>query len=244
MPTAASGLRLGGPRTTLALIAVVLVGACGGGHESGLAVSPDVLDWGRVVHGDRVIRELTLSNTSDRAIYVNEVKANCACVQPGPFQRNLQPGETRTVQVALETRTLPIGELKGKKLDILSTDLRQPFAEAKVRASIYRTHTMAPPQRLDVGRLAGDRRDRSWRVHIQPLGEARVEVVRAVVSPPGVFVVTPEEMDNGYDLVIEVADDAGGEGAFQTQLAVELEVEEDGRPKRRIVERLRVDGSW
>ncbi len=79
---------------------------------------------------------------------------------------------------------------------------------------------------------------------IRPVGDATVRVTRAVVSPPGVFDVSTEETPEGYDLVLRVTNGAGGEGVFQTQLAVELEVEESGKPLRRAVERLRVDGSW
>lgn len=228
----------------LAVASVLLGAGCGYGDDAGLVVSPGLLDWGRIVRGQTVVRVLTLRNASKRAIYVNEVKPNCKCVQPGPFQRNLQPGEEREVQVVLDTRTLPVGELKGKKLDILSSDPHQPFASADVAATIYVTHTLVPEQRLDVGRVAGDRRKRTWRVLLRPVGEARIELIRAVISPPGIFEVTSENVDGGHDLLIRVAEGARGEGVIQTHLAVELEVEENGRPKRRAVERIRVDGSW
>ena len=244
MVTPISSIRRVGRLTALALTAAVLLGGCGGGDEAGLVVAPSVLDWGQVIHGERLVRELTLTNTSKQAIYVNEVKPNCKCVQPGPFQRNLHPGESRTVQVVLDTSTLPIGELKGKKLDILSNDPHQPFASADVVATVYRTHTIAPEGRLDVGRLAGMRRDLDWRVLLRPVGDAKIELVRAVVSPAGVFDITTEAVDDGHDVLLRVAKDAGGDGVIQCRLAVELEVEEPGRAKRRAVERIRVDGSW
>ena len=227
------------------LVGTWIAGAgCGGGDEGGLVVSPAVLDWGRVLHGERQVRELTLRNTSRHAIYVNEVKANCKCVQPGPFQRNLKPGEERRVQVTLETSTLPIGELKGKKLDILSSDQAEPHRQTEVRATVYRTHRIAPEQRLDVGRLAGERRQETWRVLIRPVGDARVKLVRALVTPPGLFDVATEVAEAGQDLILSVAEGATGQGAVRAQLAVELEIEENGKPRRHAVERIRVDGSW
>ena len=226
------------------LFLVLVSAGCGNGAAEGLVATPTALDWSRVVRGNRVVRTFTLQNTFDRAIFVTEVKPNCKCIQVGPFQRNLQPGESRQVQVTLDASTLPIGELKGKKLDILSSDPTKPHLSVDIHATIYVTHTIAPEQRLDVGHLQGDRRDHTWRVHVRPVGAARIRLVRAVIAPTGIFDVRSEDVEDGHDLLIRVADGVEGEGAIQTVLAVELEVEETGKAPWRRVERIRVDGRW
>ncbi len=92
-------------------------------EKAALSVDDPVFDWGSVYQGEKIDHTFTLSNKSDKAFTIKEVKLNCGClVAMGEVkEKRLDPGKSMPVAIRVDTTKLKSGPLT--KTATIKTDV-------------------------------------------------------------------------------------------------------------------------
>ncbi len=156
---------------TTAVLFSILAGASAPCADDGkdapaLVARPDRIDYGQVLSGEIVTREIRLLNKKNRDITISRITFTCGCTIPeitlpsgrviypdkivdGPLFL-LEPGETATVRLAFQARTLagPV----ARNVFVHSPDSGEPPLTIPLTAEVRPAFTIEPRQ-IDFGSL-------------------------------------------------------------------------------------------
>lgn len=135
----------------LAAIAVLTStsAAVGQGTWADEMVAPRKIDFGVIATGSESIREIKITNTTKSVVHINNVAPGCQCVVPGiPSQNLLQPDETATIEIRMNTRSF-----KQQRDTYLTITFDAPqLISVRVPVTAYiRTDVVFTPGKIDFG---------------------------------------------------------------------------------------------
>ena len=127
----------------MALAAAACAGG-GGGVSTGarLSVEPAAFDFGNVLPGKVLQRDVALRNVGDAELVIKEVLTTCDCTVVGEYATRLAPGSGTSLRVQLTT---PAREGRTEqRVSIETNDPERPKAEVTVVATVVAAPKTAP----------------------------------------------------------------------------------------------------
>lgn len=220
----------------------VLLAGCGGARR--LEADQRVLDFGRVVKGQAAERSVRITNGGRRAVLLTAAIPSCACLVVDPsFQRSLQPGESTTIRVRLESWVVPAQKFTGKHLDVRSDDPQVQALLVALHGEIVDRLTVAPAQ-LRVGPDDAQGSVEPRRVRLRTPPGCRAEVEEALLSRPDVLAFVPEPAEGGLDLVLQFKGGAALRGPLEATLRLKVRVSGCDLPPETSTHEVRIVGSF
>jgi hypothetical protein len=131
-----------------ALLAGVLAAAgCAGGTDTAavarLSAQPASFDFGNVLPGKTLQREIVLRNVGDGELRIEGVSTTCDCTVVGDYAKKLAPGDSTSLRVQLTTPTAA-----GRTEQTVSIDTNDP-ERPRVEVGVAATVVAPPPRRTD-----------------------------------------------------------------------------------------------
>lgn len=132
-------------------------------------VTPKKLDFGVIATGSEAVKVVSIENKTGATVHISSTSTACRCAEAStPGKDVLQPGESTTVEVRMNTRSFK--QQRDTSLTIVF-DAPQ-FAEVRIPIRAYiRTDVVFEPGKVDFGKrefLAGG----TTKVHIAYAGRA------------------------------------------------------------------------
>jgi len=231
-------------RLVLATLLASLLAGCGNGGPDHLAVSPTHIDFGRMLQGDVAEQSVTLTNGGPDTVTITGTSFNCSCFKLHPFGRLLHAGEARTLTVRFFSGDVGTGPLRGKRLDIVSTDPKQPRLQVELVGEIVRTLTVLPGK-LKLGTLGDPPSLKPKIVRVRPGPGMTVELVRHRIHPEDQLQVEVTALDGGFDFSVRWAPPATqGQGHFLGSLEIRTRVTGPEFEARELEHVVRIHGEW
>jgi hypothetical protein len=117
-----------------AVLAAACTGGAGGASGARLAAAPASFDFGSVLPGRTLQRDIVLRNVGDADLVVKDVYTTCECTVVGSYAKRLAPGASTSLRVELTTpgaagRTV-------QTVTIESNDPERPKTEVQVSATV------------------------------------------------------------------------------------------------------------
>lgn len=129
-------MRLKTPLLFSFLLISLLLAACGG-KQPQITVEAVDADWGHVVNGDILSRDLTVRNEGQADLVIDSVTTSCSCTQATMTPMTLAPGESGVLHIEFDSGAHG-PELTGeliRQVFVTSNDPEQP--EAKVELIVF-----------------------------------------------------------------------------------------------------------
>ncbi|MFH1113284.1 MAG: DUF1573 domain-containing protein [Pseudomonadota bacterium] len=101
-------------------------------------------DYGRVLSGDTVTKEFTLTNTGDETLTIEKLTSSCGCTKAVKGSREVPPKGTTKIVVAFDTAGLRPGR-KSQSVGVHTNDTSNPVVKLTVFADVVREITVEPP---------------------------------------------------------------------------------------------------
>jgi len=127
------------PKRPLLFLLFITIGlllvACGG-KQSQIAIEPVETDWGHVVNGNILSREVTVRNEGAAPLIIESVSTSCSCTAATLTPMTIAPGETGTLHIEFDSGAHGpdlTGELV-RQVFVTSNDPDLP--EAKIEFSV------------------------------------------------------------------------------------------------------------
>jgi hypothetical protein len=83
-------------------------------------------DYGRVMYGDKVTHEFTLTNTGDETLTIEKLESTCGCTKAVKGASEVPPHEKTHILASFDTSGLKAG--KNRRRFLSSNDLRDPWS--------------------------------------------------------------------------------------------------------------------
>jgi hypothetical protein len=99
-----------------------------------LLASNYALDFGRIQAGTKRELTATIQNKGKQQLVIREVQSNCTCVTTTWDKASLQPGETTSIKILLDTQGR--AGTQNKSITIYSTDPRNPVQRITISGFI------------------------------------------------------------------------------------------------------------
>lgn len=128
-------MRLKTPLLFLFLLASLLA-ACGNKHPQ-ITVETVDTDWGHVVNGNILSRDLTVRNEGQTDLVIDSVTTSCSCTQATITPMTLAPGESGVLHIEFDSGAHG-PELTGqlmRQVFVTSNDPQQP--EAQIEFTVF-----------------------------------------------------------------------------------------------------------
>ncbi len=104
-------------------------------------IGGDTYDWGKVTPG-RLTAVVKVRNAGDAELRISDVHASCGCTVASVDRTRLAPGDTASMNIALDATTR--SGTVVKKVSIASNDSTDPFRPLYVKAQIFRSLVLSP----------------------------------------------------------------------------------------------------
>jgi len=115
----------------------LLLAACGGSKQPQITVETIDTDWGHVVNGDILSRDLTVRNDGAAPLVIESVVTSCSCTSAQLSPMTIEPGAKGTLHVEFDAGAHG-PELTGqliRQVFITSNDPQQP--EAQIEFTVF-----------------------------------------------------------------------------------------------------------
>ena len=231
-------------RLLLLTLAVVVVTGCGSGDDHRLTVAPVRIDFGRMLHGDVSEQTLTIANRGPGDVSITRTSFNCSCFTLHPFARLLHEGEERALKVRFHSGEVGTGPLRGKRLDLLTSDPEQPRLQVELVGEIVRSLTVLPGT-VDLGTLGAPHSLETEVIRIRPGPGMEVDLVRFRGQPGDRLEVEAKEVDGGFDLSVRWKPPTEeGRGRFLGSVEIRTRVTGAEFDARELDHVVRIQGEW
>jgi hypothetical protein len=100
-------------------------------------------DFGRVPQGETLQYDFVLRNDGDSVLEINEVRPSCGCTTTGDWPHTLQPGQSGTLPVRVETAHF-VGPII-KTIAVVTNDATRNETTLELRANIWTEISVANP---------------------------------------------------------------------------------------------------
>jgi len=120
----------------LLMITTFLLAACGG-KQPQIVIEPIETDWGHVVNGDILSREVMVRNEGAAPLIIKSVSTSCSCTSAELTPMTIAPGEAGVLRIEFDSGAHG-PELTGelvRQVFITSNDPEQP--EATIEFSVF-----------------------------------------------------------------------------------------------------------
>jgi len=104
-----------------------------------MRIEPGSFDFGRVLPGRTLRKEFRLLNLGDGPLEIAGISKSCGCTRAVAAETTLQPGESTTLSVEIETRSSR-GKISQTVL-VRSNDPQTPVLEVKLTATVVADET-------------------------------------------------------------------------------------------------------
>jgi hypothetical protein len=125
------------PRRAL-LLAALLAAACAGsaGKAGGarLSAEPSSFDFGSVLAGKTLQRDIVLRNVGGAELLIHDVSTTCDCTVVGSYANRLAPGTSTSLRIQLTTP--PVAGRTEQRVAIETNDPDRPRVEIEVAATV------------------------------------------------------------------------------------------------------------
>jgi len=174
--------------------------------SGGLRFDDPVFAFGSAYQNQRLDHVFRFVNTAVHPVRITKVKPTCGCTIPRYTSDPVEPGETGTIDLTLETGSLT-GDVT-KKLTVFTDTDEEPLelvVTGRVEIELW-----IEPDQTDLGPLYPGRDPEPRRVRIAWLPRTEVEVTSLETTSPTLRIAerVPFEEDgaHGIDLTVEVRD--------------------------------------
>ena len=126
-------MRLKTPTLLILLLTGLLLAVCDG-KQPQLAIEAIDTDWGHVVNGDILSRELTVWNNGQAELVIDSVTTSCGCTEATLSSMVIAPGASSTLTIEFDSGAHG-PELTGeliRQIFIASNDPKQPEAQIEL----------------------------------------------------------------------------------------------------------------
>jgi Protein of unknown function (DUF1573) len=100
-------------------------------------------DYGRVMYGQKVTHEFTVTNTGDETLIIKKVESTCGCTQAVKGASEVPPHEKTRIVTSFDTTGFSAGK-KLKKVHVYSNDPKRPMATLTFTADVVRELSIDP----------------------------------------------------------------------------------------------------
>jgi hypothetical protein len=226
------------------------------GKGAGRLISVEAsIDFGRVPHGEVMVRAVTVRNESPRDVTIKSAGANCACFEVDQsFSRYLHPGESTDIRVTFKSGIPPAGPLRGKRLAVVSDDAASALIEVPLVGDII--EILKVPEVIELGLLppaipegASANLRATKTAKVRPGPAYRLKIVRWDLTGGDALDVTGTPAEGGMDFVVSVKPGATGKGPLLAAITMQLELTAEEGPAsevkvRKATRTLNIKGEW
>ena len=99
-----------------------------------IEVEPRAFDFGRVLPGKTLSKEIAVRNHGGADLVISKVATTCNCTVVGSYARVVAPGGGTTLRVSLTTPETPGRTFQGVRIE--SNDPEQPKVDVDVEATV------------------------------------------------------------------------------------------------------------
>lgn len=130
---------------TAAILAVLLTipSLVGAGTGPIINFDDENHDYGRIIYGDKVTHEFTVTNTGDEALTIGKVESTCGCTNAMKGSSEVPPHEKTHIIASFDTTGLKGGKTL-KKVHVYSNDPKRPMVTLTVAADVVRELSVDP----------------------------------------------------------------------------------------------------
>ena len=100
-------------------------------------------DYGRVMYGDKVTHEFTLTNAGDETLTIEKLESTCGCTKAVKGASEVPPHEKTHILASFDTSGLKAGK-KQKKVFVHSNDSKRPVVALTLTADVVRELSIDP----------------------------------------------------------------------------------------------------
>ncbi len=130
---------------TAPILAILLTVASLAGAGTGPVITFDDEnhDYGRVIWGDKVTHEFTVTNSGDETLIIEKVESTCGCTNAVKGASEVPPHQKTHIIASFDTTGLSAGR-KQKKLYVHSNDPKRPTATLTIAADVIKEVSIDP----------------------------------------------------------------------------------------------------
>ena len=164
-------------------------------------ISPKKLDFGVIATGSEAIKVVSIQNRTSATLHISSTSTACRCAEASsPGKDALQPGESTTIEVRMNTRSF-----KQQRDTSLTIQFDSPqFAEVRIPITAYiRTDVVFEPGKVDFGKrefLAGG----TTKVSIAYAGRPDWQIRDIKITNPDLKYKLQEKSRNGGNVTYEL----------------------------------------
>lgn len=216
------------------LIAVVVVSAIGSATASYMAldrptsileITPGSYDFGEVVQGEILSKDISIRNVSDQAIRITRVIASCSCSKADVLRHSLRPGESTSLELEWSTE-----ERRGKvdlSLNLVVAEENRPGLK---HFSVELSADVVPDYVTDVDRMTFNRGNKEHQEQLITLspgpGRKSIAILKAYSSHKSLG-VSHVEHDGLHRLTVRFSPESGPSQPIVADLVIETNSEKD-----------------
>jgi hypothetical protein len=129
-------MRLKTPTLLFLILTGLILSACAG-KQPQINVEAIETDWGHVVNGDILSRDVTVRNDGTAPLVVDSISTSCSCTSADLTPMTIEPGGTGTLHIEFDSGAHG-PDLTGqliRQVFIISNDPEQP--EAEIELSVF-----------------------------------------------------------------------------------------------------------
>lgn len=91
------------------------------GQKTSMDVKP-VYDAGKVLHGEEIAAEFSVTNTGDYPLVISEIKGSCSCTVIEQPEEPVAPGEVYKVKATVRTDNASVGKIAKEVRIVANTE--------------------------------------------------------------------------------------------------------------------------
>lgn len=107
-----------------------------------IKVAEPVFDFGKASVGEVVQHTFVFTNVGDQTLEIREVRPTCGCTASGEWSRRVEPGQTGTIPIQLNTAGF--GGPIMKPVTITCNDPTQPAVVLQVKGTVWKPVEVSP----------------------------------------------------------------------------------------------------
>jgi hypothetical protein len=107
-----------------------------------LSFSETLWDFGYVPKTGRVVHTYQIKNVGEDTLIIAKVRTTCGCTSAPLTKQRLAPDETADLDVVFNPGKVKVGQTR-KKVQVISNDPNNPFAEIQFTAKIGQSNSLA-----------------------------------------------------------------------------------------------------
>lgn len=123
-----------------------------------ISFSETMWDFGYVPKTGKVIHTYQVKNIGQDTLIIGRVRTSCGCATTPLSRERIAPGESADMKVIFDPEKLIGGDQTTRKLQVISNDPMEPFAEVRFTAKLGKTNSLVKvyPAGIDFDTVSRD----------------------------------------------------------------------------------------